>query len=80
MYLGCKSCASSEGRTIFNGRESGEEEGRERGKRKGEGGKRGRMGRLGQDKKWRGEPCWVGGTWGWWWVLGGAGGGHNGGY
>ena len=37
MYLGCKSSASSEGRTIFNGRESGEEEGRERGKRKGEG-------------------------------------------
>ena len=51
-----------------------------RGKGREGGGKRGRMGRLGQDKKWRGEPCWVGGTWGGWWVLGGAGGGHNGGY
>ena len=82
MYLGCKSCASSEGRTIFNGRESGEEEGRERGKRKGEGGKRGRMGRLGQDKKWRGGAVLGGGhlgrvvgiRWGGWgaqrWVLG----------
>ena len=77
MYLGCKSSASSEGRTIFNGRESGEEEGRERGKRKGRegGGKRGRMGRLGQDKKWRGERrCRGGGGVGGireGWVLGG---------
>ena len=59
------------------GRRRAESGGRGKGR---EGGKRGRMGRLGQDKKWRGEPCWVGGTWGWWWVLGGGGGGHNGGY